>query len=168
MKKQFFYLLALATLVTTAGFSKPPGNGTSIIIKEVRLPAHFQRLVTRGSVDVVLFEDSTLLVNIQGKQKPVDGISLTTENGVLTIRNRNSTGRVVVYVPANNLAFIEAYDNSRVSTCTRLSSKLLTLMVNDDCRIAVHSTGRIVIRNGEFTEVDVIKDTQVSPDKKES
>ena len=156
MKKQIILLLALLPVAAISlAANEQPLSGN--ITKEVRLSKSYTKIVTGGAVDVVLFEANTKLISIEGKQKVVDGISITEANGTLTIESKSFGRRAVVYVPVSALEAIEANGDSRLSSSTTLSSAKITIQANDNSIVAVRSTGEIIVQEAAEYEMKIVK-----------
>jgi len=158
MKKQLATVFALLALVTGSAVAKEKNDGSKMIIKEIMIREPFHKLVVEGNVDVLLFENSTTIANVQGRQKNVDAVEFTEKNGVLTITASSVNGKKpVVYLPVRHLAAIEAWKDAVVTGTTVLQSPDLTLLLNDDCKISVTATGKIKFQEGAETSLMVLK-----------
>lgn len=153
MKKQFLFTMILLVSVYAVSFAADKKKADGPVTKLVMLTRSFHKLVVNGNVDVILFEDDAESISIVGNAKSSGAVRITQLNGVLTIESNRSVGRrVQVVVPVKHLREIEAGGSSRISAVTTLESPVLTLTINDACKIGVKTTGTINVEQGKDAE----------------
>jgi len=155
MKKTLIATLVLIiSAVATANAAERKGESLSTS-NNISISTNFTKLVVDGNVDVVLFEDNSLLeIRTFGKSQDMAATSITEKDGVLHITNKRRTGeKVLIYVPVRLLKSIEADNNAKVSTATPLLSEHITLYANGDCKFNVTSTGTIDVVENNGSEV---------------
>lgn len=156
MKKTIIATLVLVLSVFATATAGGKGETDCSSSKKITMNSGFNKLVVEGNVDVVLFEDDTANeIRTFGESKDMSGISISEKNGVLTIRNKRSSGqKVLIYVPVKRIDVIEAGGHSKVSSATALS-KGVTLVAKGDCKFNIVSEGAIEVQHEGEVEVVV-------------
>jgi len=76
---------------------------------EERSITPFNKLKLSGSVNVIYTTSDTLSLKLSGSEKGLATVDTKTENGLLTIENKNgSNGAITVYLRNNRLNYLEA------------------------------------------------------------
>ncbi len=159
MKKTIIATLVLVISAFATATAGNIGETAGSSSKKITMNTSFSKLVVEGNVDVVLYEDETSAdISTFGLNSDMVTTTITQENGVLTIKNKNGKGeKVLVYVPVKDLIVIEASGNSKVSSATPLNSALITLVVKGDCKFNILSTGTVEVLEDGNVEVNVEK-----------
>jgi ABC-type uncharacterized transport system involved in gliding motility auxiliary subunit len=105
-------------------------------------------------VNLVLIDDVTNDVFIEGKAGFVQTVDVTFQNGELTISSKSESEEIpaAVFVSARFLREILVNGNSIVGSYQTLQNNGLNVIVNGDCKLMIRSLGKVnVTATSDFT-----------------
>ena len=146
MKKKLGLMFLLLLAVVIASYAQRAGD-TSYALSELAVSS-FERIVVNANVDVVLVQNDTLKkAYIEGDEQYVSQVSVTVNNGTLTIaarEHKSYRGKVQVTIAVKQLAGLEINADAGVASIDTLRSPKLFVNINGLCDIHLKSTGKIL------------------------
>jgi hypothetical protein len=146
----------LSTSVSVAAADKNPA-GNKVRTWQATTPFH--SVTVSDNVNIILAEDSSSTISIQGKAKLVDAIQLEIKDGVLHISSRRVpfTNKAVVYIPVRLLNRLTVNGASEVQTMGYLQSSHLHIKLDGPGKVSVKNTGAITIDYNQDWDLDYLK-----------
>ncbi|WEK36881.1 MAG: DUF2807 domain-containing protein [Candidatus Pseudobacter hemicellulosilyticus] len=167
--KQQLTLIMLMTSMLFATAGKAAGGPSDTEKRYWVANAGYNSIVIRNNVNVVLIEDSSTLLSIEGPEQCTRNVELKVENNTLTISSkRAAAGRhITVYVPVRKLQRITVKGESQVKTIGILDSEKLHLRIEGECQINVLVRGRTTVDNDDEHSFGYLVHKRFSLRKKE-
>ena len=122
--------------------------------KTITLNAPVTSIVLNDGVNLVLIDDVTNDVFIEGRAGFVQTVDVTFQNGELTISSKSESEEkpVAVFVSARFLREILVNGNSIVGSYQTLQNNGLSVIINGDCKLMIRSLGKVnVTATNDFT-----------------
>jgi hypothetical protein len=153
MKKTILSLVMITGLFTATTFATDEKQAANreLTSKVVAMPATFSALVIHD-VNIVLTNDQSSNIRVEGDQDAVKSISIKNMFGGLTIMGKRkfaSDERVTVYVPARMLKNIQVNGLSKLTSNEPLSNKSLDVLINGACKVALKSYGELNVEGSD-------------------
>lgn len=119
----------------------------------------FDKIVVEDDIDLVLYEQTTPQVMIDGSDYNSSKVKWTIKGSTLHISSSTGSlkGKVLVTVAVNQLTDITVLGNSSVRSLGSLKSPSIQVNMSGDGMVSIQSEGRIYVHNTEGTELDVKK-----------
>jgi hypothetical protein len=119
----------------------------------------FDKIVVEDDIDLVLYEQTTPQVMIDGNDNNSSKVKWTIKGSTLHISSSNGSlkGKVLVTVAVNQLTDITVLGNSSVRSLGSLKSPSIQVNMSGDGMVSIQSEGRIYVHNTEGIELDVKK-----------
>ena len=119
----------------------------------------YHSVVVSNNINIILAEDSSSLISIQGKSRLVDAVDLFVRDGVLHISSSRTPfiNKTVVYIPVRMLSRLTVKGASQVYSMGHLKSEHLRIDVEGPCSVHVKNTGAITIGHEQEWEVEYLK-----------
>jgi Putative auto-transporter adhesin, head GIN domain len=154
-------ILILVTLIATAINVHATGKDSLTRIRNWSAPATFNTIIVNDDVDVMLIEDSSSVISVEGLTKFVDAIQLQVINGNLVISStkQNINGRAFVFVPVHQLKSIVIKGISEVHSIGILQSPNLQVYIENICLVSIRNNGLVKVGNNENFELEYIKNS---------
>ena len=136
-------LAALALALGTTSFAAPTKE--PLLSKEVKTTG-FTDLVVNADVTIVLLNDDSKTVRMEGDETFMKAISVTQKGGRLIIRGasqHNYKKNGVIYVPARMLDFMEVNSEAFIKSLTTLNGPDLDVVINGKCKLVIATLGYI-------------------------
>ena len=134
--------------LTAFSFGRNEKSSAAEVTREVALTTNFNRVSVSQNVKLVLVPGNQKnSVTITGAEDLVNQVSVTYVKNEMRISSKKylKQGRVVVYVPANDVSYVGLGEGSSVSADGYLNSSKLTVLLNVGCRVDLESLGDIKI-----------------------
>ncbi|HMO61467.1 MAG TPA: DUF2807 domain-containing protein [Ferruginibacter sp.] len=144
MKKLIICVLAFAAATNGfAGTKKDPNH----VNRSLHTASYIHSLVVNGNTSVVLVNEVSKQISIEGSEDMINQVEVKEENGQLTITNTSKKGRTaaIVYVPAALISHIHMNGNGAVSTMETLDNKNIDVLVNGDCKLWIKTYGTVTV-----------------------
>lgn len=148
MKKTFFLLLLGIT-----AFLMPVSAADQPRLLKIRFDQYFNRLEVDDHVTVVLTNESSNEISIEGEKAQAGKIRAAVRKNKLYIwmAGEKTDRQVTVYVPARYLKEVVVNGHSDISTASTLYNAGMVVYVNGRCRLDLHSMGRIIVKgSGDY------------------
>ena len=146
MKKKLGLMFLLLLAMVVASYAQNAGDA-NYAVSELAVSS-FDKIAVNASIDVVLVQNDTLKkAFIEGDERYVPQISVTVNNGTLTIssRGRNSyRGKVQVTIAVKHLSGLEINADAGVVSFDTLHSPKIAVSINGLCDLHLKSTGKIL------------------------
>ncbi|HTL08876.1 MAG TPA: DUF2807 domain-containing protein [Chitinophagaceae bacterium] len=122
-----------------------PAREISIVKRAWPLPANCGSICIDGDISLVLTNDTSASVAIEGKEKDISAIQPVMENGVLFINaaKRFSFAKRTVYLPAMALQLIRLNGNGDISSAGYINTHGLHIILNGNITVKVKTRGAI-------------------------
>ena len=119
----------------------------------------FDKIVVEDDIDLVLYEQTTPQVMIDGNDNNSSKVKWAIKGSTLHISSSNGSlkGKVLVTVAVNQLTDITVLGNSSVRSLGSLKSPSIQVNMSGDGMVSIQSEGRIYVHNTEGIELDVKK-----------
>ncbi len=119
----------------------------------------FDKIVVEDDIDLVLYEQTTPQVMIDGSDNNTNKVKWSIKGSTLHISSSTGSlkGKVLVTVAVNQLTDITVLGNSSVRSLGSLKSPSIQVNMSGDGMVSIQSEGRIYVHNTEGTELDVKK-----------
>lgn len=145
MKKLILSFLAVAISIAAFAQGTEEKRTTN---KKVVISQPITSLVINDDVPVILINETSNEIFVEGKPKLVDGISIENRGGELVISSSHfiSKKQVAVYVDARYLKNITINGSSLVGSFETLSNSQLDVLINGSCNLMIKSAGKINIK----------------------
>lgn len=138
--------IALALFLTSPAFAE---NKDTVQTKSATWSSAsaFTSITVSNNVDVILIEDNSTVIKIQGKDVLVDAIRLEVIKGELKVSSLKQSVRhkVTVFIPVNRLQQITVRGASKISSQGVLNSPKLKVNIAGDCIVHVTTVGAIFV-----------------------
>ena len=134
--------------LTAFSFGRSEKSSAANVTREVALTTNFKRVSVSENVKLVLVPgNQKKSVTITGAEDLVNQVNVTYSKNEMRISSRKhlKPGRIVVYVPADDISYIRLGEGSSVSAEGYLNSSKLTVLLNVGCRVDLESLGDINI-----------------------
>jgi hypothetical protein len=156
MKKQIILLVAMIASVLSAGAT---GKDSLTKIRNWTVTESFHTIVVNDDVDVMLIEDPSAVISVEGLTKFVDAIQLQVKDGKLIISSTKHyiNRRAFVFIPVRHLESIVVKGNSEVNTIGALQSSMLQVYIENDCLVSIRNNGQVKVENNGRIELEFIK-----------
>lgn len=154
MKTKIITLGILLAVAASFSFALP-GKPETLSTRKIDIH-HFTRLYISKNIDVVLVQScETKTITVVGNENDLPGIVVTSTEAGLSISSTKNLGgkKVRLYVPVNNLAYIELGEGAQVSTQGTLLSPSLSVLVDEGSFVSINNLGTVDINskgNAEF------------------
>jgi len=146
MKKKLGLMFLLLLVMVVASYAQRAGDGR-YAISELAVSS-FERIAVNANIDVVLVQNDTLKKGyIEGDENYVSQVSVTVNNGTLTIsarEHKSYRGKVQVTIAVKNLSELEINADAGVASFDTLRSPKLFVSINGLCDVHLKSTGKIL------------------------
>lgn len=147
MKPKIFILSILFGAVFTSAFAQKPQATAPPVQTNVHLgqPAHV--LFVENDITVILTDDDTNDVTVEGDARDVKALQVDLNDGNLFLSSAsaaNKTG-VKVYVPAKQLIKVHLSGKSILRSAAVLQNKSLKIVLDGEGIVNLSSTGKVVI-----------------------
>lgn len=123
-------------------------------------------LVINAHVTVVLVADNNQPVRMGGENVFLENVNLKQTGHKLVVeasKNRDLKNKGVIYIPAASLRYIEINSTAAVRTASSLTSPVLSIKVNGECKINIRTKGHLNIIEGPYHEVRYRESQVTSP-----
>lgn len=131
-------------------FSFTPGDGTEqknppVIQKEIKVEGLFQNVRVYGDISMILTNDPSGTITIEGKEKDIKRIRHGVKNNELFIdaRRKNYFNKLIIYLPATTLQSMQINGDGDVSSTDMLQSDELHITLNGAIDVKVKTTGKL-------------------------
>lgn len=113
--------------------------------KTITLNAPVTSIVVNDGVNLVLIDDVTNDVFIEGRAGFVQTVDVTFQNGELTISSKSESEEIpaAVFVSARFLREILVNGNSIIGSYQTLHNNGLSVIVNGDCKLMIRTLGEV-------------------------
>jgi hypothetical protein len=151
MKKLFFVLALISSMVSYARWEKIKGSGT--IKKETRQTGVYTGITSNGSMNIELTYGNPGSITIEADDNLLEYIETKVENGKLVIRTKNKISiqpksKITIWVPANTLTEVNLHGSGNIKGDGAFSNTGKT-------RIGVSGSGNINLGFNSFNETIV-------------
>jgi len=145
------------------GFSFATPIKDDIIRRELKSEMPFNKLVVEADIDVVLTEESSTKVVIEGEISSAAAAKISVENGVMTISSKKSwrNQRTVVYLPVRNLRTIVINGDANISSSNTLHTMRMQLMVNGNCEVNLRVRGTVEVSYSDDFLIHYLKNERI-------
>lgn len=150
MKKTF--LMIVAFVATMASAFANDGGLSDYKVRNWTATQEFKSISVSGDVSIVLMEENSSVLSVQGKQKFVDAVKMEVKNGVLHISGKRGPwkNKTAVYIPVQNLKLLTVKGNSEVVSMGLLNSKSLHVRIEGTCKVSVKNRGLVTVDNDDY------------------
>lgn len=135
---------ALALFITTQAFAvnKDTAQTKSATWSSA---SPFTSITVSNDIDIILVEDNSTVIKVQGKDLLVDAIRLEVIKGELKVSSLKQSVRhkVTVLIPVNRLQQLTVRGSSKISSLGVLNSPKLKVNIAGDCIVHVTTIGAI-------------------------
>lgn len=141
MKRTILTALTFALVITS--FATPTNE--PLLSKEVKTTG-FTDLVVNADVTIVLLNDDSKIVRMEGDETFMKAINVTQKGGRLIIRGATQHSykkNGVIYVPARMLHFMEVNSEAFIKSLTTLKGPDLDIVINGKCKLVITTQGYI-------------------------
>lgn len=136
----------IAALALTLGIvSFATRKSEPLLSKEVKTTGYTDMVVS-ADVTIVLLNDDSKTVRMEGDETFMKAITVSQKNGRLIIRSstqHNYKKNGVIYVPARLLRFMEINSDAFIKSLTTLSGRQMDVVVNGNCKLVIATLGHI-------------------------
>jgi hypothetical protein len=128
---------------------------TEPVLRTVKITTPLHRLTIQGNLEVILVNDSSSVVTMEGKPDDVEAISVQHNNNkvVIALSKRNLSGKVIIRVPLQQLKAISLYGDVRLQSAAVLNAKEVNVFIDGDCKADLKITGVIKVAHSDNCEV---------------
>ena len=150
MKKTFLMIVAFVT--TMASALANDGGLSDYKIRNWTATQEFKSISVSGDVSIVLMEETSSVLSVQGKQKFVDAVKMEIKNGVLHVSGKRGPwkNKTVVYIPVQHLKLLTVKGNSEVVSMGLLNSPSLHVRIEGSCTVSVKNRGLVTVDNDDY------------------
>lgn len=154
----------IMTMITML-FACTTAIGNDSIQNTIRLRtvnAHFSKIVIRDDVNVVLIEDPSGEISMEGQAKWSEFLRFEVINGVLDVScKKKGKKKLTVFIPVQKLEEIIVKGRSKVGSIGILNSARLHVRIEGDCLVNVVNWGTITVDNDPDHEFEYIKKQRI-------
>lgn len=140
MKKTIICILAITAALS--GFAQSENT-----TKKITTLKAASSLIINGDISVVLLNDDSKEISIEGGAGTVKSFVVTEHNGTVTISNYSGAKRTdaLVYVPAALLKTISINGAAAISSYEPLYNKNIDVVINGDCNLWLKTFGSVSV-----------------------
>lgn len=131
-------------------FSFKPGDGTEkqdppVIQKKMNVDGPFQNVRIYGDVSMILTNEPSGTIVMEGKEKDVNKIRHRVNDNELVIdaRRKNYFNKLVIYLPAANLQSMQINGDGDISSTGMIQSDELHITLNGAIDVKIKTTGKV-------------------------
>lgn len=148
--------IMLSTSLSAAATHKDSADNK---IRTWQATQEFHSVTVSDNVNIILAENLSTTISIQGKEKLVNAIKLEVKNGVLHVSSNRSPlkNKAVVYIPVRLLNSLTVNGASEVYSMGHLQSANLHIKLDGPVKMSVKSTGTITIDHEQEWEITYMK-----------
>ena len=156
MKKLFAMAAAILFTAGISAFASGTNPGTDPI-KQTDYHVSFNRIVVEDDIDLVLEENTSKLLTVNGNEEDVAKLNWQIRKGVLYLKSNKGSlkNKVSVRVTVNQLEEILINDESSVRSTGHLASPKLSVFLSGDGFASIKNLGPIYLSKDSYTEVDI-------------
>jgi hypothetical protein len=131
-------------------------NEEKNVSRQVKIQTPFSRLTIRGDVEIVLVNDSSSFVTIEGKVTDVAGVVIKNKNDRLVISSMRQNGgsRVVIRIPFQRYERISMYGNVSLHSMDVLKVDALKVFIDGACKVSLKVEGTVSVRHSDECEIE--------------
>lgn len=158
MKKIFSIVTAvLLSISISVAASNDEGHSKATLSAQYFTP--FSKVVIEDDIDLVLYENSSRKIDLDGPVADMNKVEWIIKKGVLYIRSKAGSlnHKVLVTLDVANLKSIEINGSSVVKSLGELHSPSLQVHVNGECFVAIKNSGEIKVTASEFADFEIRK-----------
>lgn len=134
---------------------------TTIPIHKIEAP--FSKLVIRDDVKIVLIEDASGQISVEGNMKQASMLRFEVKNGVLDVSSvRSGKKRLTLFIPVQKLKEVVVKGNSKVSTIGVLNSPTIKVLIEGDCMVNIVAWGKITVERGRDHDFDYLLKQEIN------
>lgn len=133
-------------------FSFKPVDGTEkqdppVIQKKMNVGGSFQNVRIYGDVSLILTNEPSGTIVIEGKEKDINKIKHRVNDSELVIdaRRKNYFNKVIIYLPAANLQSMQINGDGNISSTGIIHSDELHITLNGAIDVKVKTTGKLSV-----------------------
>lgn len=147
MKKIFFSIGVALTSFAIQSFAED----SPVYTRKIENVASFEKIIVADNINVMLVTEDEGAITVEGKTEYLNSVTVTSINGVLSIKsnNKNTAGKIMVYVPVKKLSSIEITGDSKVMSAGIIDAPELKVLVEANCKLGLQTTGKITIQHAE-------------------
>ena len=131
-------------------FSFKPGNGIekqnlTVIQKKMKVEGSFQNVRIYGDISMILTNEPSGTITIEGKEKDVNKIRHRVKDNELVIdaRRKNYFNKLIIYLPAAKLQSMQINGDGNISSTGMIQSDDLHITLNGAIDVKVKTTGKL-------------------------
>ena len=157
MKKIFSILTAVLLITGFRAAANDEGRTRDILSAQYFTP--FNKIVIEDDIDLVLYENSSRKIELEGSENDRNKVQWVIRKGVLYIRSKAGSlnHKVLVTLDVANLKTIEINGSSIVKSLGELHSPSLRVHVNGECFVSLTNSGEIKVTASEFADYEIRK-----------
>lgn len=140
-------LILAALFLSAGGFTSSASVQPEPVPVRITIPGAITSLVINEGITVVLTNEQSKEIIVEGGQADQNPLKLELSSGKLTI-SRNAAvkaGKLVVYVPAGNLRTVSINGVAELTSNAVLPLKKLDISMESECSIRIRTTGKVNI-----------------------
>ena len=125
------------------------------VVRTVKVTTPLHSLTIQGNLEVILVNDSSSVITMEGKPDDVEAITVRNNNNkvVIILNKHNLSGKVIIRVPLQQLKAISLYGDVRLQSAAVLNAKEVNVFIDGDCKADLKITGVIKVAHSDNCEV---------------
>ena len=130
-------------------------NPVAVAHKEVNNNRAFENVEISGDVILVLTNEKTNDVTLQGDSKDIDAVIMTEKSNKLEINatNAKAMSKLVVYVPAGTMHALKITGDARVFSSGNIVVDDLEITLKGNSMVRVNHYGKLTVKPAQGFEV---------------
>lgn len=121
------------------------GKNPPVVQKEMKIEGLFQNVRIYGDVSMVLTNEPSGTVIIEGKEKDIKKLKHSVKNNELVIdaRKKNYFNKLTIFLPATTLQSMQVNGDGDISSTDMIRSDELHLTLNGAVDVKIKTTGKL-------------------------
>lgn len=153
-------LLSLVITIAASSFAQTSSMDITTV-KKIETDEIVTSLKIYNNVEVVLTGNETNGIQVVGERTDVENTFVRISNGELSITSSSedpNEGRVIVYVPAKDLASVYIHGSSLVSSTSVLNNEALEVTINGEGKSTIKTSGNMNVNTiGDFPKKAILQ-----------
>lgn len=151
-------MIMISTLFVCTAVSGNDSVRTSI--RTVQAPFH--KIIIRDDVNVLLLEDPSGEISMEGNSKWIASLRFEVKDGVLDVScTKRGKKRLTVFIPVQQLKEVVVKGTSRVASIGVLNSARIHVQIEGDCLVNIVNWGRITVDHDRDHEFEYVRKQRI-------
>lgn len=157
--KKLIVLITIFSLAGVTAFAYPNSDVKTYYSKQFNHGISFNKIVVADDIDLVVYENATSNIQFDGTDENVAKVDWKIKNGVLYLKSKQGSlkNKVLVTLDVRELKEIVIEGKSNVRSLGNLNSPNLSVVMREDCFVAIRNYGAIRIIRANDIDVDVLE-----------